>query len=163
MMLIIRPASKVDLPNLQTVFPRPKGRHWQRLQVQMDGRGVYLLALEQGELVGVVLLRWQSKRDNWTKAVAHLPRISDLHVLEARRGGGIGTALLNHAEMLAQERGAIGINLSVALDNPAKRLYERQGYRDVSLPTYTLRWIKVHPDRRQEFISDEVIILVKDL
>lgn len=160
---IIRSATDADLPALEVAFPRPNGRHRQRLRAQSQQRAVYLVVLEADKLVGSVLVRWPAMRDTWTHAVAHMPRISDLHVVAERRGQGIGTALLERAEQLAREQAEKGISLSVALDNPARRLYERRGYRDVGLPVYPLRWVKVHADRSEEQIVEDVIILVKDL
>jgi len=55
--------------------------------------------------------------------------VSDVIVDEARRGRGIGTALMAAAEDFAVERGVELIELEVEQTNPdARRLYERIGY-----------------------------------
>ena len=47
---------------------------------------------------------------------------------QARRGAGIGSRLLDHAEATAAKEGARRLALDVAVDNEdAKRLYERRG------------------------------------
>lgn len=46
------------------------------------------------------------------------------------RGQGLGTQLLTH--LFASEYGQLSISLSVSVDNPAVRLYERFGFKTVS-------------------------------
>lgn len=58
------------------------------------------------------------------------PELS-MAVLPPYRGQGIGTQLLGH--LLASEAGRCAISLSVSVENPAQRLYERSGFTVVSL------------------------------
>ncbi len=58
------------------------------------------------------------------------PELS-IAVLPEYRGQGVGTQLLIH--LLASDCGQSSISLSVSLDNPALRLYERFGFEVVSL------------------------------
>jgi ribosomal protein S18 acetylase RimI-like enzyme len=61
-----------------------------------------------------------------------LLNIHDLAVLATHRGRGIGRALLTAAEEMARSRGFDKLTLEVQEDNlPARRLYERCGFRDV--------------------------------
>lgn len=55
--------------------------------------------------------------------------VVELHVAPERRGRGVGGRLLDHAETLARERGHARLVLSTLATNPARRLYERHGYR----------------------------------
>ena len=56
--------------------------------------------------------------------------LNDLYVLATARGQGVAAALMEHAERLAREAGAVSLTLETAHDNlVAQRLYERQGYR----------------------------------
>jgi len=55
--------------------------------------------------------------------------VVELHVAPERRGRGIGGRLLEHAEACARERGATALVLTTMATNPARRLYERHGYR----------------------------------
>lgn len=50
---------------------------------------------------------------------------------EGFRGKGIGSALLSELLASAKSRGLASISLSVEDDNPARRLYERTGFRVV--------------------------------
>jgi ribosomal protein S18 acetylase RimI-like enzyme len=61
-----------------------------------------------------------------------LLNIHDLAVLPGQRGRGIGHALLAAAEADARGEGCCKLTLEVLEDNaPARRLYERFGFRDV--------------------------------
>jgi len=68
-----------------------------------------------------------------TFAAAPLVNIHDLAVLPGHRGAGIGTALLAAIEAEALKRGACKVTLEVLSGNPARHLYERQGYGDYQL------------------------------
>jgi ribosomal protein S18 acetylase RimI-like enzyme len=52
---------------------------------------------------------------------------------EAHRGQGIGAALLDALAERARERGFERLSLSVEPINPARRLYERAGYREIGV------------------------------
>jgi ribosomal protein S18 acetylase RimI-like enzyme len=53
-------------------------------------------------------------------------------VREGHRGGGTGERLLRALAELARANGFDRLSLSVAHANPARRLYERLGYRTVA-------------------------------
>jgi ribosomal protein S18 acetylase RimI-like enzyme len=56
--------------------------------------------------------------------------LNDLYVIETARRRGVGRALMERAERLARETGAVGITLSTAVDNlRAQHLYEATGFR----------------------------------
>ena len=52
---------------------------------------------------------------------------------ESYRGRGIGTALLGALAERARGRGFERLSLSVEPSNPARRLYERAGYREIGV------------------------------
>jgi ribosomal protein S18 acetylase RimI-like enzyme len=79
---------------------------------------VYLGAWVDGVVVGTAVLRAGGELGN-------------LHVAEAARGRGAGTALIRLAEQVARERGQTQVTIAVAEDNPrAAALYQRLGYAD---------------------------------
>ena len=89
------------------------------------------VALSDGQAVGAVWIRFAAAAQKGYGFVrADVPELT-LAVLPAFRGRGIGTALL--ARMLAELRAADleAVSLSVARSNPARSLYERQGFRVV--------------------------------
>lgn len=57
--------------------------------------------------------------------------ISELHVDPRYRNLGVGAALLRHAEDEARKGGHRLMSLEVLTTNPARRLYERAGFRVV--------------------------------
>lgn len=72
-----------------------------------------------------------------TFAAAPTMNIHDIAVLPEYRERGIGRKLLATAEVVARKNGCARINLEVLEDNPAKRLYEREGYEAKS--TYMVK------------------------
>ena len=65
--------------------------------------------------------------------------LEELYVVPARRGDGLGTALLRAAEERARAAGCAAVDLEVDVEHTrAARLYQREGYR--SLPRG--RWVK---------------------
>ena len=55
--------------------------------------------------------------------------IAEIHVAEYSRGLGAGGALMDEAERLARAAGARQMSLTTTTSNPARRLYERHGFR----------------------------------
>lgn len=64
--------------------------------------------------------------------MARMWLLNDLFVTAEARGQGVGEALLTRARQHAGETGACELMLETANDNPARRLYERSGYRHVT-------------------------------
>ncbi len=58
-----------------------------------------------------------------------LINIHDLCVHHDWRGKGIGSALLDAVAVEARKRGCCKVTLEVREDNPARKLYERNGYK----------------------------------
>ena len=52
----------------------------------------------------------------------------ELQVSPRHRNRGIGRILLDHVEARARKEGAEHVSLTTASDNPARRLYQRNGY-----------------------------------
>ena len=61
--------------------------------------------------------------------------IYELHVARDLRGRGIGGSMLRYAEEQARARGRPLLSLTTTTSNPARRLYERAGYRVVETRT----------------------------
>lgn len=62
-------------------------------------------------------------------APANTFHIAEIHVAAEMRGQGIGAALLEQLEREGRARGASRLSLTTATNNPARRLYERAGFR----------------------------------
>jgi ribosomal protein S18 acetylase RimI-like enzyme len=63
------------------------------------------------------------------KAVEHTAYIRSIAVASGFRGQTIGSQLLTSVEEWARLRGRRSLSLHVAASNPARRLYERFGFR----------------------------------
>ncbi|MGC4028851.1 MAG: GNAT family N-acetyltransferase [Steroidobacteraceae bacterium] len=87
-----------------------------------------LLAFDAGQAVGLLTGFWGLS----SFKAQPLLNVHDLAVVPGHRGRGTGRALLTAAESLACARGCCRLTLEVQDDNtPARRLYERFGFRDV--------------------------------
>lgn len=63
--------------------------------------------------------------------------LNDLYVDEMARGQQVGTQLLDKAKEYSFSKGAKGMVLETAADNPAQKLYEKNGWiKDTALHYY---------------------------
>lgn len=81
--------------------------------------------------------------------------IGELQVDPRYRNRGIGGALLDYAEAQAREAGQSQMSLSTTTINPARRLYERHGFRVVETRT--------DPDYERFTGIEGRVLMVKDL
>ncbi|PRX12009.1 acetyltransferase (GNAT) family protein [Actinoplanes italicus] len=97
-----------------------------------DGLGTEGMLLLAGEVDGSLVGRlWIGLTH--PAGVADCAFIYDIDVIEARRGEGLGRALLTAGEEAARARGAAALELNVFGANPvAAELYRTSGYRVVS-------------------------------
>ncbi len=77
------------------------------------------------------LARRQPVYGNLIESEADEFYVSNLAVIPACQGGGIGTRMVSFCDELAGKKGFGKCSLIVTYDNPARRLYERWGYRVV--------------------------------
>jgi GNAT superfamily N-acetyltransferase len=75
-----------------------------------------------------------SRRVQFAAIPAAFP-VSQLYVDERWRNRGIGGRLLQHADALAARAGAKTMCIETGIDNPARRLYERHGFRVAATST----------------------------
>ena len=76
------------------------------------------------------LRRWTPDEHGYGFVDAATPELS-MALFPGHRGRGVGTALLDRMLTAA---GDAPVSLSVSLENPARRLYERAGFRPVGEP-----------------------------
>jgi ribosomal protein S18 acetylase RimI-like enzyme len=85
-----------------------------------------------GERVGAAWIRLLTRDATGYGYIADDTPELAIAVVQAHRGRGVGERLL--VELLDAARGTFGaVSLSVRTDNPARRLYERTGFRAVSV------------------------------
>lgn len=96
-----------------------------------DDLGV--LAEENEAPIGAAWLRrWSGKQRGYGFVDEATPELS-MSLLPKHRGRGVGTALLRRLLSLSAER-FVAVSLSVSASNPARRLYEREGFAAVGEP-----------------------------
>ena len=124
---MIRLASKEDLAVLKKVRLGVEGNKIrERLRRQRMGEVEYLVLEDEGKMVSFVVLDWKGKDSH-----PEYPNIVDLYTKNGERGKGYGRKLLTECEKRAKEAGFTKIGLAVNPDTncPAKKLYERLGYK----------------------------------
>ena len=104
------------LPPFDAVMQHPEAERYHRDWGRPGDLGV--IASLADSLVGVAYV------DDETPEVA-------VAVREGHRGNGLGARLLSELAELARADGYARLSLSVDTANPARRLYERLGYREV--------------------------------
>jgi ribosomal protein S18 acetylase RimI-like enzyme len=132
----------VRLPNSQqgwrhTVVAERDGKVVGIMQAGGDREDVKItpaivyLALHTFGPLGIIRLlpRLRAKRRVETRRPPGAYHIAEIDVDPAHRNGGIGGALLDHAEAEARAAGYDQMSLSTNTANPARRLYERHGFR----------------------------------
>ncbi len=127
----LRPASLADLPFLQTLRRLTMTEHLQRVGAPTDDEAHdrrirahfedAMIVCEGADAIG--LLKVTRSAGEW--------HVHQIQILPARQGRGIGEAVLR--ELLTDAaRENVCVSLSVLHGNPARRLYERLGFRPAS-------------------------------
>lgn len=94
--------------------------------------GIVAEDIQTGRPVGAAWWRWFPDDDPGYGFVDSATPELAIGVIAEARGRGVGTALLHALLDVARERGPAQVSLSVELDNPSRRIYQRAGFRDVS-------------------------------
>lgn len=120
----------LHVPNGQAAFPReiiyePNLRHYVENWGLPGDLG--LLALDDALPVGAAWLRKLREEDRGYGFVDEQTPEMGIALLPAYRAKGLGSALLEALFEAAKETYP-AISLSVSIDNPARRLYERMGF-----------------------------------
>jgi ribosomal protein S18 acetylase RimI-like enzyme len=83
-----------------------------------------------------------------------------LEVAEIYRNQGIGHEIVRWVMEEARRRGRTRVFLEVRVDNPARRLYHRLGFRRVG-PEFTNAWWQFNDDGTQERVEETSVRMVK--
>jgi ribosomal protein S18 acetylase RimI-like enzyme len=101
-----------------------------------------VVAEDGGEIVGAALCRLFTNDDHGHGYVDDETPELAVAVWDGRRGKGIGTQLMEALEDVARAEGFSQLSLSVDADNPARHLYERLGYAEISADESGVRMLK---------------------
>src|SRR5215211_4726875 len=120
-----------ELPPRDVTLEHPEAERYHRDWGRAGDLGV--VASTGAEVVGVAYCRTFTAEDHGHGYVdSRTPELA-VAVRDGWRGTGLGTRLMNELAELAHEHGFTRLTLSVDADNPARRLYERLGYREVAV------------------------------
>lgn len=104
-----------------------------------------VVAEANGQVVGVAYCRLFTEADHGHGYVdEETPEVA-VAVREDKRGEGLGARLLSALADTAHTAGYERLSLSVAAENPASRLYERLGYREISSDGDGVRMLLTRP------------------
>jgi ribosomal protein S18 acetylase RimI-like enzyme len=165
--IVVRPASTEDLGLLSEHLHLwgPPDYHERKLREQCTGKVAWLIAWYDGLPAGHLQIGWSgTDRPELLPHLGDCPHISRVGVRADMRSQGIGSALLEAAEGLIRLRGYTRVGLGVGIENMgARRLYERLGYRDAHLGTYTIRWHRYQGRAISEQVEEVCRYLWKEL
>jgi ribosomal protein S18 acetylase RimI-like enzyme len=120
-----------ELPPYDVVIAHPEVERYHRDWGRSGDIGV--IAEVEGAVAGVAFCRLFTARDHGEGYVDERTPEVAVAVAEEHRGAGIGGRLLRELADAAQAAGFERLSLSVDAANPARRLYERLGYRELSV------------------------------
>ena len=121
-------------PAIPGVPPRDEDGWWRVRSARYRGwladpATIMLLAEDDGAAVGYALVTVHDEDDSH-RTGARFAELQSLAVPEDRRGEGIGTALLHQVYREVRAVGIVEMVIGVlATNEPAMRLYEREGFR----------------------------------
>ena len=128
-----------DLPPPGETLEHPEAARYHREWGRPGDFGV--IATEAGEVVGVAYCRLFAEEDHGYGFIDDATPEVAIGIRSDSRGRGLGTELLTRLAGAAKARGFERLSLSVAAANPARRLYERLGYRTVSVDGDAVRMV----------------------
>ena len=131
--LHFRPLLPSDPPIIEEAFSRqgwkkPARQYENYLAEQTAQERAFIVAVIDGDFAGYVTVLFASLYPPFREQ--KIPEISDLNVLKAYQGRGIGRALIGEAEkLIAQKSPTAGIGVGLLKDyGPAQQLYIKLGY-----------------------------------
>jgi GNAT superfamily N-acetyltransferase len=135
------------------------------LERQRTGRGLLLLAVPDGVLVGHLYIRWEpADEPEVRERLPRVPLLQHFAVHPSRRNHGTGTRLIEFASELLSQRGYPQVALGVGLENhDAVRLYERLGFTEWPYPPVATTKEEYLPDGSRRRTPELCRIFVKGL
>lgn len=128
-----------DLPPPDATLEHPEAARYHDGWGRAGDRGV--IATDAREVVGVAYCRLFTEEDHGYGYIDEATPEVAVGVRDDSRGRGIGAELLTRLAEAAKASGIERLSLSVEARNPARRLYERLGYRTVSVDGDAVRMV----------------------
>ena len=131
-----------------------------RWREQELGYREVLVAAVAGELVGTVSISESEGPWRQPGGQAGSVHLFALEVAPALRDRGVGGAIVSGVLEEARRRGRRRVFLEVRVDNPARRLYHRLGFRRVG-PAFVNAWWRFLADGTRERVEEVSYRMVK--
>jgi ribosomal protein S18 acetylase RimI-like enzyme len=145
--VIVRPARREELAALAAALVETSAAQLEnRWREQELGYRELLLAERDGEYVGTVSIGDSES----PPASLHL---FALEVAPELRGQGIGGAIVRHVVEEARRRQRDAVYLEVRVDNPARSLYQRLGFRRTG-PDFVNTWWRFKADGTRDRVDE---------
>jgi GNAT superfamily N-acetyltransferase len=143
-----------QLPPPERTLEHPEVRRYH------DGWGrpgdLGVVATVGDEVVGVAYCRLFTEDDHGHGYLDDQTPELAVAVRDGLRGRGVGARLMSQLADAARAAGFARLSLSVEAENPARRLYERLGYRELSVDQSGVRMVlELDPRRRARQSADE--------
>jgi GNAT superfamily N-acetyltransferase len=125
-------------PEMAGLAPVEADTAWRRRRALYErelpgGTSVLVLARARGATIGYGFASLQHGYSGWGEESTRVGVVHDLVVAASSRGGGVGSALLDHARRALADRGATVLRLNVVAGNAsALRFYARHGLRPLT-------------------------------
>lgn len=137
-----------QLPPREVTLEHPEAARYHRDWGRPGDLGV--IATTAGVVVGVAYCRLFGDDDHGHGYVDDRTPEVAVAVREGHRGRGLGARLMTELADAARAAGFSRLSLSVATDNPARRLYDRLGYREIAVDEHGVRmalelWVSSAP------------------
>jgi ribosomal protein S18 acetylase RimI-like enzyme len=144
MSIQLRPATGQDQALLQRIYASTRLAelaltNWDEAQcreftgMQFEAQRRYYAEQYPRAICQIIELDGQAVGRLWVDRRPHTLHVLDISLLEAARGRGVGSHCLRALIAEASSQG-LSVSIYVELNNPARRLYERLGFRADGLP-----------------------------
>ena len=154
--VVVRPVRHDELPALaEALVETSEAQLENRWREQELGYRELLVAEQDGAYVGTVSIGESESPPTSLHLFA-------LEVALGRRGQGIGRSIVSYVVDEARRRARRAVYLEVRVDNPARRLYHRLGFRRTGAD-FVNTWWRFKSDGTRDLVDETSLRMIKRL